>query len=170
MKTTLIAVVTVTVVLGVAGHAQTMVEYSNLGTPTKVVKSAPAIPRAIDQATSTLAAAPGTAPAPGTAAAHAPVPDPNAPQAVIWEAPEAPGKKQPPAQPTPPAVFILSNGDRLETARYLVTVNSVRVEQNGMQRNIPLNELNVDETLAANRARGLNIKFPTDKSQIMLGF
>jgi hypothetical protein len=170
MKTTLIAVMAVTVVLGVAGHAQTMVEYSNLGTPTKVVKAAPAIPRAVDQATSTIAAAPGTAAAPATAAHAAHVPDPNAPQAVIWEAPETPGKKQPPSPPAPPAVFVLSSGDRLETARYLVTVNSVRVEQDGMQRNIPLSELNVDATVAANKARGLNIKFPTDKSQIMLGF
>jgi hypothetical protein len=171
MKTTLIAVMAVTVVLGVAGHAQTMVEYSNLGTPTKVVKAAPAIPRALDQAANTIAAAPGTAaaPAPGTAA-RAPMADPNAPQAVIWEAPETPGKKQAPAPPAPPAVFVLSNGDRLETARYLVTVNSVRVEQDGVQRNIPLSELNVDATVAANKARGLNIKFPTDKSQIMLGF
>lgn len=168
MKTTLIAAVAVTLVLGVAGHAQTMVEYSNLGTPTKVVKAAPAIPRAVDQAAGTIAAAGNTA-APGTAAKTT-VPDPNAPQAVIWEAPATPGKKQAPAQPTPPAVFVLSNGDRLETARYIVTVNSVRVEQNGMQRTIPLNELNVDQTVAANKARGLNIKFPTDKSQIMLGF
>ncbi|MGA7459496.1 MAG: hypothetical protein WBW69_04680 [Candidatus Korobacteraceae bacterium] len=168
MKTTLIAVVAVTVVLGAAGHAQTMVEYSNLGTPTRVVKSTPAVTRAVDQATSTIAAAPGTAPASGKA--HAPAPDPNAPQAVIWEAPETPGKKQPPAQPTPPAVFVLSNGDRVETARYMVTMNSVRVEQNGMQRTVPLSELNVDATVAANKARGLNIKFPTDKSQIMLGF
>lgn len=169
MKTTLIAVVAVTVVLGAAGHAQTMVEYSNLGTTTRVVKSTPAVPRAVEQATGTIAAAPGTAAASGTAA-HAPAPDPNAPQAVIWEAPVVPGKKQAPAPPTPPAVFVLSNGDRVETARYLVTINSVRVEQNGMQRTIPLSELNVDATLAANKARGLNIKFPTDKSQIMLGF
>lgn len=172
MKTTLIAALAVTVVLGAAGHAQTMVEYSNLGTPTKVVKAAPAIPRALDQATSTIAAAPGTAAAPasGSTARRAPMADPNAPQAVIWEAPETPGKKQPPSPPAPPAVFVLSSGDRLETARYLVTVNSVRVEQDGMQRNIPLSELNVDATVAANKARGLNIKFPTDKSQIMLGF
>ena len=162
MKTTLIAIVTVTVVLSVAGHAQTMVEYSNLGTQaTKIVKATPAVPRALQQA--------ATAPAPGTAA-QPPVPDPNAPQAVIWEAPETPGKKPTPAQPTPPAVFVLSNGDRVETTRYMVTVNAVRVEQNGMQRTIPLNELNVDQTVAANKARGLNIKFPTDKSQIMLGF
>jgi hypothetical protein len=170
MKTTLIAVVTVTVVLSIAAHAQTMVEYSNLGTPTRVVKAAPAVTRGLDQATGAIAAAPGTAPASGTVARKAPAPDPNAPQAVIWEAPETPGKKAAPAQPTPPAVFILSNGDRLETARYMVTVNSVRVEQNGMQRTIPLNELNVDQTVAANKARGVNIKFPTDKSQIMLGF
>jgi hypothetical protein len=164
MKTTLIAVVAVTVVLGVAGHAQTMVEYSNLGTnASKIVKAAPAVPRAAQQAAATLASAPGTA-------AQPPAPDPNAPQAVIWEAPQVPGKKQAPAPPTPPAVFVLSNGNRVETARYLVTVNSVRVEQDGMQRTIPLSDLNVDATVAANKARGLNLKFPTDKTQIMLGF
>ncbi len=163
MKTTLIAVLVVTVVLGATSYAQTMVEYQTLANgATKAMKTTPAVPRVAQQTTATT-----PAPAP---AAQAPAPDPNAPQAVIWEAPETPGKKQAPAQPTPPAVFILSNGDRLETTRYLVTVNSVRVEQNGVQRTIPLNELNVDATLAANKAHGLNIKFPTDRTQIMLGF
>jgi hypothetical protein len=168
MKTTLIAVLAVTVVPGVAGHAQTMVEYQTLANgATKAINTTPALPRVAQQAT---APAPGSAAPAPAAAAKPPAPDPNAPQAVIWEAPQVPGKKQAPAQPTPPAVFILSNGDRLESARYMVTVNSIRVEQNGAQRTIPLNELNVDATLAANKARGLNIKFPTDKTQIMLGF
>jgi len=169
MKTTLIAVFAVTVVLGVAGNAQTMVEYQTLANgATRAVKTTPAVPRVAQQAAT--APASGTTQAPGTAA-RPPAPDPNAPQAVIWEAPEIPGKKKPaPAHPTPPAVFVLSNGDRLETARYLVTVNSVRVEQDGAQRTIPLSDLNMDATVAANKERGLNIKFPTDKTQIMLGF
>jgi len=165
MKATFIAVLATTVVLGSAARAQTMVEYSNLGTgAAKVLKTTPAAPRMAQQpATSAPAAAPATAP-------QAPAVDPNAPQAVIWEAPEPPGKKQVVAPPPPPAIFVLANGDKLETARYLVTVNSVRVEQNGMQRTIPLSELNLNATIAANHARGLDLKFPTDRTQIMLGF
>jgi hypothetical protein len=176
MKTTLIAVLAVTVVLGVAAHAQSMVEYNAAGHATTVVQPAglgAAFNKAAKDVQAQQAGTAGAATASGTAPggkAEPPARDPNAPQAVIWEAPEVPGKKQPPAQPTPPAVFVLSSGDRVETSRYLVTVNSVRVEQNGMQRTIPLSELNVDATVAANKSRGLNIKFPTDKSQIMLGF
>lgn len=176
MKTTWIAVVAGTVVFGVAGHAQNSVEYSTLGTAaaghtqtvtrasdlggafTKVAKDV----NGVQQGTASGGAS--------SAAAHRSTRDPNAPQASIWEAPNVPGKNQAPAKPTPPAVFVLSSGDRLETADYLVTVNSVRVDQNGVQRTIPLSQLNVDATLAANKARGVNIKFPTDKSQIMLGF
>ena len=164
MKATLIAILATTLVLGIAAHAQTMVEYSNLGTSaSKVLKANPPAQKVAQQLAAGAAAAPATAP-------QAPAVDPNAPQAVIWEAPEVPGKKQAPAPPPPPAVFILANGDHVETARYLVTVNSVRVEQNGMQRTIPLSDLNMKETIAANHARGLDIKFPTDRTQIMLGF
>jgi len=164
MKATLIAILAATLVLGIAAHAQTMVEYSNLGaSATKTLKASPPAPKLAQQMGAATATAPGTAP-------QAPAVDPNAPQAKIWEAPEAPGKKQAPTPPPPPAVFVLANGDQVETARYLVTVNSVRIEQNGMQRTIPLSGLNMKETIAANHARGLDIKFPTDRTQIMLGF
>ena len=164
MKVTLIAVLATTLVLGIAAQAQTMVEYSNLANGTTKAMKTTAAPRMAQQpATAPAAAAPGTAP-------QAPMVDPNAPQAVIWEAPELPGKKQAPAPPPPPAIFILANGDKVETARYMVTVDSVRVEQAGMQRRIPLSELNLNATIAANHSRGLDIKFPTDRTQIMLGF
>jgi hypothetical protein len=45
----------------------------------------------------------------------------------------------------------------------------VQVEQGDTQRTIPLSALNVDATVAANRARGLDLKIPA-KGQIMLGF
>jgi hypothetical protein len=41
------------------------------------------------------------------------------------------------AGPTPPAVFILFNGERLETNHYLLNNNSLRVQQGGTQRTIP---------------------------------
>jgi hypothetical protein len=143
-----------------------MVEYSNLGaSAAKALKASPPAPKMPQQP-----AAGTTSPAAGSKQAQAQEVDPNAPQAVIWEAPETPGKKQAPAPPPPPAVFVLANGDHVETARYIVSVNSVRVEQDGMQRVNPLSDINMKETVAANHARGLDIKFPTDRTQIMLGF
>ncbi len=73
------------------------------------------------------------------------------------------------ASPAPPAVFILSSGEKLESSHYLVSSDSVQVEQGGTQRTIPLSALNVDATVAANRARGIDLKIPA-KGQIMLGF
>lgn len=39
-----------------------------------------------------------------------------------------------------------------------------------MQRTIPLTAINLDATAAANRERGIDLKFPTNKSEIMLSF
>jgi hypothetical protein len=80
-----------------------------------------------------------------------------------------PGGSPKPASPSQPAVFILSSGERLESSHYLVSSDSVQVEQGEKQRTIPLSALNVDATLAANRARGIDLKIPS-KGQIMLGF
>jgi hypothetical protein len=74
------------------------------------------------------------------------------------------------SKPEPAAVFILANGERLETDRYIVTANLLQVETGRRQRSIPLSELNLDETLAANRERGIVLKIPTGKNQIFLGF
>lgn len=79
------------------------------------------------------------------------------------------GKPGTAATPTPPAVFILSTGERLESTHYLVTSDSVQVEVGDKQRTIPLSALNVDATVSANRARGIDLKIPA-KGQIMLGF
>jgi hypothetical protein len=80
------------------------------------------------------------------------------------------GKTPPtPAKPSQPAVFILSSGERLESSHYLVSSDSVQVEQGDTQRTIPLSALNVDATIAANRARGIDLKIPA-RGQIMLGF
>ncbi len=157
MRTTLLAVA---MALGLiaAAHAQTMVEYSNLAT----------------QATKSLAAptmkSPSIPSKPSDTAAQKAAGDSGANNRVkIWEEKTAPGK-QAPAKPIPPAVFVLSNGDRVESANYVVTTNSVKVTQDGRQRTIPMSSVNVDATLAANRQRGVDLKFPADKSQMMLSF
>ena len=73
------------------------------------------------------------------------------------------------ASPPQPVVFILSSGERLESSHYLLSTDSLQVQQGETQRTIPLSDLNVDATIAANRARGVDLKIPS-KNQVMLGF
>ena len=72
--------------------------------------------------------------------------------------------------PTAPAVFILSNGERLESTHYLLTITSLRVQQGEMQRTIPLSAVNLDATVAANHERGIDLKIPKNRSEVMLSF
>ena len=39
-----------------------------------------------------------------------------------------------------------------------------------MQRTIPLSAVNLSETVAANRERGIDLKIPKNKAEITLGF
>lgn len=74
-----------------------------------------------------------------------------------------------PAKPLPPAVFILASGERLETERYTLTSESLRVTVNGQPRTIPLKALDMKATIAACRQRGIDLKIPKSRSEITLG-
>jgi hypothetical protein len=111
---------------------------------------------------------------------------PQTPYVIVMQSPQPQAPSAPPQSPklveipqdkgvqdnTAPvsAVFILSNGDRLESLRYFLTVNSLSVQQGQTERTIPLSALNVDATIAANRARGIDLNIPRDRTQISLGF
>jgi hypothetical protein len=82
----------------------------------------------------------------------------------------AQARSQPVAKPTPPAVFILSNGDRLESSRYLLTVDLLLVQQGQTERTIPLSAIDVDATIAASRKRGINLTVPKSRSEMTLSF
>ena len=77
---------------------------------------------------------------------------------------------QAPAVPRPAAIFILSNGEHLESSDYMLTSDSVQVVQNGVRRKIPMSAVNVQATLAANKQRGIDLKIPANKSQMVLAF
>jgi hypothetical protein len=75
-----------------------------------------------------------------------------------------------PSQPVLPALFVLANGERLEARRYMLTAESVDIEVGGKHHRVPMTELNVEQTIAANRERGIEIRIPHDASEVFLGF
>lgn len=96
---------------------------------------------------------------------------------------ESPPKPLPPAQvinipsagsslarSLPPTVFILSNGEKLESDRYVLTANSLSVNVHRSLRTIPLEMLDIDATLAANHDRGIELRVPNDRNEVSLRF
>jgi len=80
------------------------------------------------------------------------------------------GKETPPSQPALPALFVLANGERLEATRYMLTVDFLDVDVGRQHRRVPISQLNIQQTLAANHERGIEIKIPRDTNEIFLGF
>ncbi|MGB8065812.1 MAG: hypothetical protein WCF26_28260 [Candidatus Sulfotelmatobacter sp.] len=70
----------------------------------------------------------------------------------------------------PPTVFILTDGERLESDRFVLTANSLSVNVHRSLRTIPLDMLDIDATLAANRDRGIDLRIPNDRNEISLRF
>lgn len=95
-----------------------------------------------------------------------PVRVPESPKLI--ELPDAKDAAAP--KPDLPTLFVFANGDKLEARRYTLTPDSLRLEIGRQQRTIALDKLNIDATIAANRERGIDLKFPTDENQIFLGF
>ena len=83
---------------------------------------------------------------------------------------KTPNTATPLAKPTPPAVFVLSDGKRIESSHYMLTDNNLVLQEGTAQRSIPLSAINAKETEAENQKRGVNLKIPTSGSQITLSF
>jgi hypothetical protein len=82
----------------------------------------------------------------------------------------ADGKQVVSSQPTPPAIFILTNGQRIEAKSYLLTNEMLQVQHGRDQQTIPLNDLNFEATVAANHERGIDLEIPENRNQLTLGF
>ena len=106
---------------------------------------------------------------------------PSRPTVVVQERQPAPPAQSPKlveiplpgdttVKPVPPALFVLTNGEKLESRRYVLSANSLQVDIDRKQRTIPISELNIDATIAANQQRGIDISFPQDRSSLFLGF
>ena len=69
------------------------------------------------------------------------------------------------------AIFICSNGRKVEATDYSITYSAVLITHLRQQpETIALDQLDVDATLRANSARGLNLRIPRNKSEIFLSF
>jgi hypothetical protein len=67
-------------------------------------------------------------------------------------------------------VFLLKNGEKLEARRYTITGGSLHIIADGKPRVIPLTELDLKSTLAANHERGVNLRIPTNPNEVVMGF
>jgi hypothetical protein len=73
-------------------------------------------------------------------------------------------------QPLPATIFVLMNGERLETQRYLLTASSLCATVQHGQRTIPFEMLDIEATLAANRERGLDLRIPENRNEVSVRF
>jgi hypothetical protein len=70
-----------------------------------------------------------------------------------------------------PAVFILSDGRRIESQNYTITDAFLTIkESRHPATQIPIAQLNVEATLAENHQRGLDLQLPESRSEILIGF
>jgi hypothetical protein len=83
---------------------------------------------------------------------------------------EVPLPKDAVVKPLPPALFVLTNGEKLESRRYVLSADSLQIDVGRRQRTIPISDLNVDATLAANQQRGIDVAIPQDRSSLFVGF
>ncbi len=95
-------------------------------------------------------------------------PEPHALKPLVIEIPSAPNAGA--AKLSPLAVFILANGERVETRRFLLTASVLTLSIDRRQRDVPFHMLDINATISANRERGIDLRIPLDRNEISLGF
>jgi hypothetical protein len=89
----------------------------------------------------------------------------------LIDVPEASTRLLKSAAPSIAAIFILSDGRRIESQTYTVTDTLLTIKESHRPSiQIPLAQLNVDATLTANHERGLDLQLPESKSEILISF
>lgn len=68
------------------------------------------------------------------------------------------------------AVFVFTNGNRIECDDYLITKDAVFINKDGQKTRYPINTVDRAATKAANESRGVDIVFPKSKSEFNLDF
>ncbi len=68
------------------------------------------------------------------------------------------------------AVFVFTNGNRIESDDYLITKDALFINKNGRKTRYPINTIDRAATKAANASRGVDIVFPKSRSEFNLDF
>jgi hypothetical protein len=95
-------------------------------------------------------------------------PEPRASRPLVIEIPAAGNSGT--AKLSPPAIFILADGERVETRRFLLTASVLTLSVDRRQRAVPFDMLDINATISANRERGIDLRIPDDRNEISLGF
>ena len=74
------------------------------------------------------------------------------------------------ARMSPPTIFVLANGERLETRRFVLTASNLSVSIDRQQRTLPFDMLDINATISANHERGIDLRIPYDRNEIVLSF
>lgn len=64
----------------------------------------------------------------------------------------------------------MTNGERLETRRFLLTASNLSVSIDRRERTVPLEMVDLNATIAANRERGIDLRIPSYRNEISISF
>jgi hypothetical protein len=99
---------------------------------------------------------------------HERISEPRAHKPLVIEVPGAASSAA--AKIVPPTVFVLANGERLETRRFMLTASNLSVSIDRQQRTVPFDILDINATINANHERGIDLRIPADRNEICLSF
>jgi thiol-disulfide isomerase/thioredoxin len=74
------------------------------------------------------------------------------------------------AKPLPKTLFFFRSGEKLEADRYVIRAGFLQLTVDGQSRKIPLSELDMNKTAAANHERGVDLVMPKNDSEVFLSF
>lgn len=75
-----------------------------------------------------------------------------------------------PKKPIPKTIFVLASGEQLESDHYVIGGGFLDVTVAGEEKHIALASLDTKKTIALNHAHGVDLKLPTSKNEVFLGF
>jgi hypothetical protein len=95
-------------------------------------------------------------------------PEPPAPRPLVIEILGAENSRD--TKILPPTIFILEDGERVETHRFLLTASVLSFSVDRQQRVVPFDMLDINATIRANHERGIDLRIPADRNEISLSF
>jgi thiol-disulfide isomerase/thioredoxin len=96
---------------------------------------------------------------------------PSGPKIIdVPQASPAPRAARTRAKPAQKTIFVLANGERLESDQYSIEAGILHLTVGGEERAIALNALDLQATKALNRQRGIDLKIPQSRGEVYLSF